>query len=316
MVSITRRAALSCIPAVGLAAPLPSASNDLFDAHVHVWSADTDKYPLAPGFQKKDLWFPSFTPEELAARAGAAVPSRVNLVQMTWYGLDHRYIADIIAKAPERFVGTGIVPAVIDTSGPSPDHAMLALAKLGIFAFRVRGKTTRPELADGPQWMDHPGYEKMFAAAAENHLALSFLMSPPDIPEVERMCARFPEAPVIVDHLCLIGRKGTFAEDEIEALCRMAKHKRVMLKVGAFYGLGEKKPPYLELLPLIRKVVAAFGPDRCMWESDAPLQVKPPQAYDSAVALIRERADFLTHADREQILFRTADEFFFKRRRA
>jgi predicted TIM-barrel fold metal-dependent hydrolase len=318
MVTFTRRAALSSIPTVGLgilAAPPASASNNLFDAHVHVWSADTDKYPLAPGFQKKDLWFPSFTPEELAVGAGAAAPSRVNLVQMTWYGLDHSYIADIIAKAPGRFVGTGIVPAVIDTSGPNPDKTMVELSKLGIFAFRVRGKTTRPELADGPQWMDHPGYEKMFAAAAENHLALSFLMSPPDIPEVERMCARFPEAPVIIDHLCLIGRKGTFAEDEIEALCRMARHKRVMLKVGAFYGLGGKKPPYLELLPLIRKVVTAFGPERCMWESDAPLQVKPPQAYDAAVALIRERADYLTHTDREQILFRTADDFFFKRRR-
>jgi predicted TIM-barrel fold metal-dependent hydrolase len=235
---------------------------------------------------------------------------------MTWYGLDHSYIADIIGKAPERFVGTGIVPAVLDTSGPSPDSTMLALSKLGILAFRVRGKSTRPELGDGPQWLSHPGYDKMFSAAAEHNLAISFLMSPPDIPEVDRMCSRFPETPVIIDHLCLIGRKGTFPEDEIETLCRMARHKRVMVKVGAFYGLGAKKPPHLELLPLIRRVVTAFGPERCMWESDAPLQVKPPQDYESAVALIREHADFLTAADREQILFHTAEQFYFKRRRA
>jgi predicted TIM-barrel fold metal-dependent hydrolase len=93
----------------------------------------------------------------------------------------------------------------------------------------------------------------------------------------------------------------------------MARHKRVMLKVGAFYGLGAKKSPHLELLPLIRRVVTSFGPERCMWESDAPLQAKPPQSYESAVALIREHADFLAPADREQILFHTADQFYFKR---
>lgn len=313
MVSISRRAALKAISAGIIGA---KQTDSVFDSHVHVWSADIAKYPLAPGFETKDLWFPSFTPAELFERAGRTVVGRVNLVQMTWYGLDHSYIIDIIAKAPDRFVGTGIIPAINDTAGPSADKTMIALAKQGILAFRIRGKSTRPELADGPQWMNHPGYEKMFTAASEHSLALSFLMTPPDLPEVDRMCSKYPAAPVIIDHFCLIGRKGIFAEDEIEALCRLARHKRVMLKIGAFYGLGEKKPPHMEMLPLIRKVVSAFGPERCMWESDAPLQVKPPHTYEAAVAVIRDHASFLTAADREQILFRTADEFFFKRRRA
>src|SRR5262249_28589661 len=158
---------------------------------------DAEKYPLAPGFENKDLWFPSFTPDELFERASGSGLARVNLVQMTWYGLDHSYIAEIIAKAPDRFVGTGIVPAVIDTAGPSPDRTMVALSKRGILAFRVRGKSTRPEIPGGTQWMSQPGYEKMFAAAAEHNLALSFLMSPADLSEVGRMCARHPEAPVI-----------------------------------------------------------------------------------------------------------------------
>ena len=31
----------------------------IVDAHVHVWSADTDRYPLTPGFDRNDLWLPS-----------------------------------------------------------------------------------------------------------------------------------------------------------------------------------------------------------------------------------------------------------------
>ena len=99
-------------------------------------------------------------------------------------------------------------------------------------------------------------------------------------------------------------------------LCRMARHRRVMVKIGAFYGLGDKKPPYMDLLPLIKTVVKAFGPERCMWESDAPLQAKAPQSYEASVELIRERAAFLTADDRQQILFRTAEKVFFGRRRA
>jgi predicted TIM-barrel fold metal-dependent hydrolase len=308
----TRRQALVSLAAGGLAAR-PRTGSPVFDAHVHVW-APPDRYTLAPGFKPSDLWFPSFTAEQLLEHAAPAGVTRINLVQMTWYGTDHTYIADLIARRPDRFVGTGIVPAITDAAGPAPDETMVALAKRGIVAFRVRGRSTRPPIGDGDLWMDHPGYEKMFAAAAAHRLGLSFLMSAPDIPELDRMCARFPEAPVIIDHLCLIGGKGVFPEEQMQALCGMARHKNVMLKVGAFYGLGAKKPPYLDLLPLIERAVKAFGPERCMWESDAPLQARAPQSYQASVDLIREHARFLSPADREQILFKTADDFFFRRR--
>ena len=59
----------------------------------------------------------------------------MNLVQMTWYGLDHSYIADLIAQDPQTFVGTGMVSAVSDVRLPDPDKAMVALAARGIYAF-------------------------------------------------------------------------------------------------------------------------------------------------------------------------------------
>src|SRR5262245_34397796 len=35
------------------------------DAHVHVWTPDVARYPLAPGFTKERMRPPSFTPQEL-----------------------------------------------------------------------------------------------------------------------------------------------------------------------------------------------------------------------------------------------------------
>jgi predicted TIM-barrel fold metal-dependent hydrolase len=151
----------------------------------------------------------------------------------------------------------------------------------------------------------------MFATAADHHIVLSFLMAPEDLPELDRMCARFPETPVVVDHLCLIGRAGSFVPEEIEALCRLSRNRRIMIKIGGFYALGARTPPYLDLLPLIRRVVSVFGAERCMWESDSPKQVQAPHSYQAALALIRDHAEFLSEEDKRQLLEKTAETLFF-----
>ena len=290
----------------------------IIDAHIHVWTSDFENYPLAPGFEKSDLWLPSFTPEEYFAYSQSAGKVRINLVQMTWYGLDHSYIINLIAESPETFVGTGIVPVVTDVSLASPDKTMVALSHKGIYAFRVRGgKTARQPIGDVTRWLDYPGYGKMFAAATEHNLALSFLMGLDDLPDLDRMCTRFPETPVILDHICGVRiKEGIFPEEQVRTLCQMAKHKRVMVKLGPFQALGDGKAPYLELLPLIHRIVDAFGPERCMWESDSggPVVMDNPKTdYPAAIALIRDEADFLNESDKAQILFKTAEDLFFNR---
>ena len=310
MHTLTRRESMATM-AVLAAAP---ASEPVFDAHVHIWTADVAKYPLSPGFYPKDFGkIPSITAEELMKHSKPAGVSVINLVQMTWYGLDHTYILDVIRKYPRNFVGTGIVPAFSDATLASPDLTMVELAKGGIYAFRLLGRKNAPGAP--AQWMEHAGYEKMFTAAARHNLALSFLMGPDDLPELDRMCTRHPETPVIIDHICRIGVSGKIEEPAVAALCNMAKHKNVKVKIGAFYALGAKREPYTDLLPLIRRVVTAFGPQRCMWESDSPFQIQKPHSYAASVALIRDHADFLSAADKRQILFETANRFFVQRAR-
>jgi predicted TIM-barrel fold metal-dependent hydrolase len=157
----------------------------------------------------------------------------------------------------------------------------------------------------------------MFCAGAQHNLALSFLIGTDDLPELDRMCTRFPETPVILDHVCGIRiQNGVLPESELELLCRMAKHSRVMVKLGPFQALGDGKAPYLDLLPLIRRVVDAFSPERCMWESDSggPIMMKDPaNDYPLSIALIRDQADFLSSSDKKQILIKTAEDFFFNR---
>ena len=82
------------------------------------------------------------------------------------------------------------------------------------------------------------------------------------------------------------------------------------LKVGVIHELG-----FTDALPLLRRVVDAFGPQRCMWESDSggTAFVEPERDYRASIDVIRKHADFLSESDKEQVLFKTTEDFFFNR---
>src|SRR5438034_1032050 len=108
-------AAGSLLPVAAPETRGPKAMN-FIDAHVHVWTPDTDRYPLAPGYKKADMKPASFTPEELFQHCKPAGVGRINLIQMSFYGFDNSYMLDMIAKYPDVFVGT----AVINPLGKDP----------------------------------------------------------------------------------------------------------------------------------------------------------------------------------------------------
>lgn len=279
---------------------------NIIDAHVHVWTPDIDHYPLARGYKRENMDPRSFTPQELFRHTRPAGVTRINLIQMSFYGFDNRYMLDMIDLHKEVFVGT----AVINPLAKDPDRAMVELSKRRVRAFRIHPRLSKQKPA---RWLQPEGYARMFAAAAKHNLAMSCLIDPDSLPELDRMCKKYPDAPVIIDHLCRIGADGTIRDQDVKVLCAMAVHKRVMVKVGAFYALGRKQAPYTDLGPFIQRVVQAFTPRRCMWESDCPFQVQGKHTYRDSIDLVRTRLKFLTAEDKEWLLRRTAEEFFFRK---
>ena len=272
------------------------------DAHVHVWTDDTTVYPFAPGHEGGKVPH-TFLPEDVLGHARACGVDRVVLVQMSYYAADNRYMLQVMNDHPGVFGGIGVV----DWNADEPDVAMEQLAAAGVYGFRVYA-------GDAPvaTWCDGPGFTKMFAAGSKHRLALCPLIGADGLPALARRCREYPDSPVIIDHLCRIGASGSISQVEVAALCDMAQYENVMVKVSAFYALGEKTPPYTDLSGLIHRVVDAFGPNRLMWASDAPYQVQGEHTYAASVALMEEGLDFLSASEREQILEKTAAGFFFR----
>ena len=185
---------------------------------------------------------------------------------------------------------------------------MRTIAPRGAHAFRLQ-----PQYGKEPpaRWLQPDGYAAIFGAAAQTGQALSCLIDPAGFPEVDRMCAdslRRPSSSTIWDESAR--RRRCDQRRRCPALCALAKHPKLYVKVGAFYALGKKKPPYTDLAPLIRAVVQAFGARRCMWESDSPFQVVTNR-YGDSLNLIRDNLAFLTPDDRDWLLFRTAEQTIF-----
>lgn len=271
------------------------------DAHVHVWTQDFARCPLAPGFTSADMKPPTFTPEELFAHCKPSGVDRIVLIQMSFYGSDNSYMLDTIAARPGVFRGV----AVIDHTRAEAPEFMARLREQG-----VRGLRVQPRGADPQTWLAGDDCRALVGAAGDLGMAICPLIDPEWLPAVGRAAEVFPGTTFVVDHLARIGAGRPIAQADVDALCDLAEWPNCYVKVSAFYALGAKKPPHDDLIPVIRQVWEAFGADRLMWASDCPYQVQD-ETYEDGLALVRDRLEFLAEDDRAAILAHTAERVFF-----
>lgn len=154
---------------------------------------------------------------------------------------------------------------------------MRRLAGQGVRGFRIT-PGDQPDI-----WLDTPGMRAMWRCDAAQRLAICPLVNPHALGALDRMCSRFPETPVAIDHLVRIGADGTIRDADIRLLCSLDKHKHVHVKISAFYALGRNQEPYTELVPMIQRVFEDFGPRRLMWARDCPFQVQNGQTCAASI---------------------------------
>lgn len=306
MSKLSRRSFLRALAAGGAAAAAgcstPVSFGGYIDAHVHVWPPDTSRYPLVSGMSKVNL-VDSFTPEQLLAQCRPEGVARIVLIQMSFFGFDNRYMLDAIVAHPGVFSGVGIV----NEQEAGVSQRMKELARGGVKGFRIHaGKEKKPE-----KWLASPGMAELWHTAADEGLSVCPLIGPEALPALGQMCAKYPQTSVVVDHFARVGASGSIKRPDLDQLLSLSQHPRVHVKASAFYALGAKQPPYLDLGLMIRECRDAFGARRLMWASDCPFQLNPGHTYHDSIALIRDQLDFLSAEDKAWLLRRTAEAVFW-----
>ena len=272
------------------------------DAHVHVWTPDVKAYPLADGYTPERMNPQSFTPEELFELSRPEGVARIVLIQMSYYQFDNSYMLDMMRKHAGVFGGV----ALLDETQPNVRGRLQALADQG-----VRGIRLRASKANAEKWLGSGGMKELWQAGAELGVAMCPLGNPDALPAIRRMCTAYPDTTVVIDHFARIGVKGTIDRGDLDNLKSLSEFKNVHVKTSAFYALGKKAAPYTDLGPMIRELRDTYGAERLMWATDCPFQAMRGHTFAESIALIRDRLDFLSAADKEWMLCKTAERVFF-----
>lgn len=278
------------------------ADGGWIDAHSHIWTRDVKNFPLAKGKSAADLAPPSFTAEELLALTRQEKVDRVVLIaHHPYYGFDNSYLIDAAARFPNSFRIVG----AIDAEERHLDVRMRELLKERVTGFRIT------PLVSGEKWLESPGMDLMWRTGTVTNQAMCCLINPEHLTQIAQMCKRHRETPVVIDHFARIGMAGEPRREDVDNLCSLAQFDRVYVKISAYYALGRKKPPYHDMVPLIKRLHGEFGAQRLMWASDSPYQLQGEHTYRASLSLVRDHLNFITEPERDWLLRGTAEKVFF-----
>jgi len=284
----------------------------IVDAHAHVFEA-ASALPravdeLAPAERRAPV-------TELEAAMVAAGVERAVLVPLTD---EDEYVCQARLAEPGRFAAIAVAGAAELGRREGVDPvAALERRRAGFPFAGLRsgwlGEPGRP-LADSPalpalRWLaarDLP----LWSYPAPDQLEL-LREAPRELPELTIVLNHlgfFPEGMRVDEH----GRPW-FADplpaERVEAVLGLARHPRVQVMISGQYALSAEPYPHRDLDGLVRRVVDAFGPGRCLWGSDFPWIAGEP-GYAETLALVASALPDLSAAELDEIRGGTALRLF------
>jgi L-fuconolactonase len=270
----------------------------IIDSQVHIWAPETPEKPYA----KEDASPPHRSvplgSEELLREMDGAGVARCVLVPPTWE--DDRNDTSIEAARlhPDRFAIMGKVKIHRPESRELLPHWKDQPHMLGIRMTFNAGRA-REWLADGTaDW---------FWDAAERYDIPVMAFAPNNVPKLLEVAEHHPGLRMIIDHMGLSSAlRGKSLEPALANTLKFARLKNVAVKVSALPCYVDEPYPFPTLHPIVRRVVDAFGPQRCFWGTDLS---HLPCPYKQVVTLFTEEMKLLSSSELEWIMGRGIAEW-------
>ena len=272
----------------------------IVDTHVHVWEIDPPRYPIgptAPGWTA--LPDEPGTADELITEMDAHAVDWAVLVQTSWSTWDNGYIADSVARFPQRLIGHGL----IDPQDPNnAAHVHYWVEERGLAGFRFH-----PMYYPDEKILLTAQNEAMWAAIAALDVVIQFHLRAEQADQVAMIAQRYPHLRLIIDHMGYPQVNEPVAA--FQPILDLARFDNIHFKLSDVAGRSQQPFPYIDVHPVIELLLNAFGSARSMWGTGYPghhrVKHNWPTLADE-LRLIREGLPFLTAADKDRILGGTA----------
>ena len=277
----------AALATAGCMTTLSSSKRMVVDAQVHVWNADRQWGGVKPQMPEP------FTIEKLVPMMDEAGVDRVVIVPPTPLG--NGYGLEAAKRYPGRFAVMGPI-ALKD-----PKSAELLpkwRSQPGMLGVRL--------LFAGPteKWLTD-GTADWFWPVAERAGVPVMFLAPEKGPEFGRIAERHPRLNLIIDHMglsaAIVSAGRTLSA--IEHALSLAKYPNLSVKLSAAPNYSSQPYPYRDMYQHIRRLFAAFGPQRCYWGTDITNAFEKA-TYQQRIAHFTETLDFLTEEDKDWVMGR------------
>jgi predicted TIM-barrel fold metal-dependent hydrolase len=157
--------------------------------------------------------------------------------------------------------------------------------------------------------LDDPAWQDGLARLATHGLSFDLQMIPAQVPRVLRVLSRVPQLRVAV---CHGGSPWDLTPAGLAAwasgLRELAALPNVWCKLSGF-GMFDPQWSVASMRPVVEAVIAIFGPQRCMFGSNFPVE-KLVLDYDSLWTRFAALSAGLSDADRRRVFAGSAVEFY------
>jgi L-fuconolactonase len=275
----------------------------IVDTHVHVWEIDPPRYPVgptAPNFTS--LPEVPATADELIADMDANGVDVTVLVQTSWSTWDNGYIADSVARFPQRFVGHGMVDPQDEAN--NAEIARHWMEDRGLVGFRFHPMYYKDEKV-----LTTDGNRAMWDVLAELGAVVQFHTNPPFADQIDEIARRHPNMKLLIDHMGYPHLDQ--GPEPWQPIVDLAHHPNLHVKISDVKGRSQQAFPFVDMHDYVMSLVNAFGAERCLWGTGYPGDHRTKHNWLSLadeLRLVREGFDFLTDSQRDRILGGTAAE--------
>jgi predicted TIM-barrel fold metal-dependent hydrolase len=273
--------------------------SSVIDIHPHVISDDESRYPPAPLFGKRSDWSqerPCVVETLIAAMDEAGVAKAAVVHSSTTYGFDNSYVVDACNRYGDRLVAVGSV----DVRAPDAVETIKAWTDRGLAGLRIfTGGSTKDF---DPSELEDPKAYPAWELLGELGLTMCIQTGPVGLPQVTSLAKRFPNVPIILDHLgrpdVTDGPPYAQAQDLFDLAEIPSIYMKLTPRIMGDSVTGQASPE-----TLFPKLIEVFGARRLAWGSNFPTS---PGALSDILATARQRLSSLSEEDQAWVFGKTA----------
>ena len=266
------------------------------DIHPHIVSPDTDRYPISPLGGKRSDWSKdahSVTAAEMIEAMDAAGVAKAALVHSsTTYGFDCSLVADAVAAHPDRFTAVCSIDAMV------PDAAETLKSWVAKGCTGLRFFTTGSTMPGQADWLNDPMTYPVWEYASSIRLPICIQATVGGLSMVTDMMDRFPDVPVILDHLAKPDLSSGDPYPAAQVVFDLARYRQLVVKFtpSVLKLTREGKASVETFAP---RLFDAFGADNIAWGSNYPAS---NGSLAEIVAMCEAAFSFLPEADLAKIM--------------